>query len=900
PGKAETFRHDSDWKYKVQLIKVKVLPGKEDDADTEDREGNPKLFCFQKDHSTHITYTSEVILTTHFDNAREADALTFEIMDMDSSRELKDSEIHWVSTKEVEEKIKANKQRLAIGGKIVLKIGHTKYLLKLIKASGKECPHPHETQNLKDVWNANENTEIKVYPNSSLDLEIVDTPQPYTLDSLTVKVSTQDGGGQGGLSLIFGLTEEGDGEKTIVPEKELKKIFLESLPTGGIIHEKQTFTGITGKGEKIKFKLDKLKSKEREGKTFYRGCMYKCLPATEISLEGEKGSAVVISTQPKEINFENIDKKLVEFGIGGMSEQFKDVIARTLLSRSTYSGHIVSLGQKPSRGLLLYGPPGTGKTLLARQLGNILGVTNERIKLLTGSQIWSKWVGDSEKNVRGIFKEARDDQNRHGKDSPLHLLIIDEIDAFLQDRANAERRYETSVVNTFIAELDGLSSNGEDSLNNVIVIGLTNFPDRIDEAVKRPGRLFPHIHIGMPDSAGRKEIFEIHMKNIREGGFLAEDVDMDELIKMTVGRAGAFIEGLVAAAAEYSLKRLWEQRIPVEAIKNHPAAKLYREDFRKAFQECIHQKKKEEKPIIFPATPRQVEEVAQDLRLFGLGGLPSEALQFLSDLKNAQYYKKFLCAMKHPFPRGALLYGPPGIGKRSFAKAIQKLFTLDGQRFQQLKASELWPMQGSHLKAKIEKIIQPARDAAKDLKDDAPLHVVVIDEIDMLYYHKRETDSHDLSVLNQFLMELESLFEGDPKEVNNLLVIGIANRPAFGRLSDGILRHGRLGKHIEMTLPNAKGRREIFEIYLKEYREKEKLDRDVNFDELVEMTRDYSGAYIEGLVSEAGVRMMRRMAAMNVDPSTMLVDEYPKLTMADLKEAHEVMKNDETWKTMMI
>ena len=293
--------------------------------------------------------------------------------------------------------------------------------------------------------------------------------------------------------------------------------------------------------------------------------------------------------------------------------------------------------------------------------------------------------------------------------------------------------------------------------------------------------------------------------------------------------------------------------------------------------------------------------MAADLKkVCRLGGLPEGALQFLSDLKNAQYYKKHLSAVNHSFPRGALLYGRPGIGKRSFARAIRKLFNLDGQRFQHYKASDLWPTQGSNLKARLEKIIQPAKDAANDLKGDAPLHVVVIEGIDMIYYHKRETDNQYQSVLNQFISELEALFEDDAREVPNLLVIGIADRSPYGKLPDGILQHSKLGKHIQMGLPTAKGRREIFEIYLSEYIEKGRIDSCLDLDKLVEITKDYPGAYIEGLVSEANMRMLRRAASMHIDPGAMATNPNAKLTMDDLLEAHHSIKSDDAWKEMFV
>ena len=897
---------DGDWKYTVQLTKVKVSTSSDfvKEAEDDPEENNLKIFRFEGNHGITVTSGNNVITTTNFDNARLAKELTFEILDIDRDVTIEENEVAWLSVQQVAQEIKKLKPMMAANSKVVITVGGTKYLLKLVKQLGDPAKNEHESSNLKDVWKVNSRTSIKIFDND-LGVEIVDTPTAYELDHLKVKVSIPRSGFSGLFSFLSGGDADAEGDKTIIDEAELEQMFRESVCHTGIVHKNQTIQTLNGKGENIKFKLEDLKSeqctKRSKAKSYY-GEIYKLTPSSKIKFEGEKNGNVLISTKPDEITLENIDEKLLEFGIGGMKEEFKDIISRTILSRSTYADHIADIGQQPSRGLLLYGPPGTGKTLIARKLGEILRVTNERIKLLTGSKIWDKYVGESEKRVRQIFDDARKDQinaNKKGEKPNLHLIIIDEIDAFLGARTSESKNWEKSVVTTFLSELDGISGDNPDPLNNVIVVGLTNHPDGLDEAVKRPGRLFPHIHIGIPDAKGREEIFNIHSKRIREKGYLADDVNIKKIVEMTVGKTGAFIEGLVTAATEYSSKRLWEKKVPSHKVKSDPVTKIYMADFEKAYKECIGSKRKKDKDItqFIPTSEINMKSIISDLARLNLGGLNEEAIKFLFDLHVSQQYKEFLYTMNQPFPRGVLLYGPSGSGKTRLAKSIRSLFSLDDQKFKYLKASELWPLRGAGLKEKIEEIIKPARNASGDLKGEAPLHVVVVDELDMMFLHKRETDTYDTSVMNQFLMELEPLFEENSEDVHNLLVIGIVHRNELG-IPEGILRHGRLGKHVEVKLPNSEGRKEIFKIYLKQYIDKGKLDGKVNIDTLAEMTQNCTGAYIEGLVSLAVTHSMRRVMKNGVLPSEVKNAENCKLSVSDFENANNEMRTEQKWKEM--
>jgi AAA family ATPase, CDC48 subfamily len=196
------------------------------------------------------------------------------------------------------------------------------------------------------------------------------------------------------------------------------------------------------------------------------------------------------------------------------------------------------LTTKPPKGILLFGPPGTGKTLLAKAVANESECNFISIK---GPELLSKWVGESEKGVREIFRKAR-------QSSPS-IIFFDEVDALVPRRGSysGSSHVTESVVSQILTELDGL-----EELKDVVVIGATNRPDMMDTALMRPGRLERHIFVPPPDDEGRKQIFKVYLKD--EEGVLAKDIDLDTLVAETKGFVGADIEALVREAKLYAIR----------------------------------------------------------------------------------------------------------------------------------------------------------------------------------------------------------------------------------------------------------------------------------------------------------------------------------------------------------
>lgn len=182
-------------------------------------------------------------------------------------------------------------------------------------------------------------------------------------------------------------------------------------------------------------------------------------------------------------------------GIGGLDKEFNAIFRRAFASRVFPPEIIEQLGCKHVKGILLYGPPGTGelqflwtsrdnlndsfnsgKTLMARQIGNMLNAREP--KIVNGPQILDKYVGESEANIRRLFADAEEEEKRLGPNSGLHIIIFDEIDAICKSRGSVggSAGVHDTVVNQLLAKIDGV-----EQLNNILVIGMTNRKDMIDD-----------------------------------------------------------------------------------------------------------------------------------------------------------------------------------------------------------------------------------------------------------------------------------------------------------------------------------------------------------------------------------------------------------------------------------
>ncbi|HEX8631223.1 MAG TPA: AAA family ATPase [Catenuloplanes sp.] len=220
--------------------------------------------------------------------------------------------------------------------------------------------------------------------------------------------------------------------------------------------------------------------------------------------------------------------------VGDMVE-VKQTLTESVLWPLTYPDTFARLGVQPPRGVLLYGPPGCGKTFLVKA---IAGTGKANVLSVKGAELLNKWVGESERAVRELFRRARE--------AAPTLVFLDEVDALAPTRGQATDGGTTDrVVAALLTELDGV-----EALRNVVVIGATNRPDLIDAALLRPGRLERLVYVPPPDAAARAEILRASARSVP----LADDVDLAGLAGDLEGFSGADCAALVREAALVAMR----------------------------------------------------------------------------------------------------------------------------------------------------------------------------------------------------------------------------------------------------------------------------------------------------------------------------------------------------------
>lgn len=259
----------------------------------------------------------------------------------------------------------------------------------------------------------------------------------------------------------------------------------------------------------------------------------------------------VIKVLPEAVEIESDGPSVTYEDIGGLRkavQSIREVVELPLEHPELFNW----LGIEPPRSLLLYGPPGTGKTLIARAVAS---ESHTNFRTVNGPEIISRYTGQSEENLRRIFEEAQ-------RNAPS-IIFIDGLDAiaFRREERTGE---EKNLVEQLSALLDGFGARG-----NVIVIAATNRIEAIDPALRRPGRFDRVIEIGIPDREGRKEILQIHTREMP----LDADVSLDELADVTNRYVGADLQYLCKEAAMHALKRVFPklyeetERIPEDFLE---------------------------------------------------------------------------------------------------------------------------------------------------------------------------------------------------------------------------------------------------------------------------------------------------------------------------------------------
>jgi transitional endoplasmic reticulum ATPase len=502
------------------------------------------------------------------------------------------------------------------------------------------------------------------------------------------------------------------------------------------------------------------------------------------------------------------------------------------------------LGIDPPKGVLLHGPPGTGKTLLARAVANEAAA---RFFSIGGPEIIGPYIGESEQRLREVFEQA--------SASAPAIIFMDEIDAIAPKRDAARGETERRIVAQLLSLMDGLKPR-----RDVVVIGATNLPDALDEALRRPGRFDREIAVGVPDRSGRRDILSIHTRGMP----LAPDVDLDAIARSSHGFVGADFAALARESAMDAVRRtlasvnVADADLPPDVVER---IEVTAADFASA-RRRVH-----------PSAMREILVQVPEVRWADIGGADA-AVRTLRDgielpLRNPEAFRRLGIRAA----RGFLLFGPSGTGKTLLAKAVAHEAEAN---FIAAKASDLLSKWYGESERQIARLFARARQVAPT--------VVFLDEIDALAPHRGSTPADSGAserVVNTLLAELDGL-----EDLSRVVVIGATTRPTL--IDPALLRPGRFDELVYVPVPDIGGRRKILAIHTAHM----PLADDVDLDAIAERTAAFTGADLEGLVRRAGLYAFRQSVDVDVVPMSCfeqaLAESHPSVS-EDVEREYEAI-----------
>ncbi len=516
---------------------------------------------------------------------------------------------------------------------------------------------------------------------------------------------------------------------------------------------------------------------------------------TDVRLESD--IADVDDAAPESDDGQSTDTGATYEDIGGVDDEL-DLVREMIEIPLNEPELFGRLGIDPPKGVLLYGPPGTGKTLIARAVANEVDAYFDTI---SGPEVVSKYKGESEQRLREAFEDA-------AANAPA-ILFIDEIDSIAGAR-DEEADMENRVVAQLLTLMDGLEEREQ-----VVVIGATNRVDSVDPALRRGGRFDREIEIGVPDEMGRREILDVHTRNMP----LGSDVDLDRIAAQTHGFVGADIASLSREAGMSALRR-----DPEELTVN-------RTDFETAMA------------AVEPSGMREYVSESPTQTFANVGGLTETKRRLREAVEWPLSYGPLFDAADTDPPSGVLLYGPPGTGKTLLARAIAGE---SGVNFVSVAGPEV-----------LDRYVGESEEAIRDLferaRQTAPA-IVFLDEIDAIAGRRGEGNEVTERVVSQLLTELDAAAEHP-----SVVVLAATNRKES--LDPALLRPGRLEQHIEVPNPDASAREDILQVHM----EGKPIETTIDLRDLAADTEGYSGADLEALVRTASMRAIREVAD-DIDP----------------------------------
>ena len=522
------------------------------------------------------------------------------------------------------------------------------------------------------------------------------------------------------------------------------------------------------------------------------------LPDTEIVIKEE----MVEEDEPGEIS------SIMYEDIGGLGDQLlkvREMIELPLKHPILFR----RLGIDPPKGVLLHGPPGTGKTMIAKAVAN---ETNAHFTSINGPEIISKYYGESEKQLREIFDDA-------ASNAPA-IIFVDELDSIAPKREDVSGEVERRVVAQLLTLMDGMQGR-----DNVVVIGATNRPDAIDQALRRPGRFDRELEIGVPDKNGRREIVNIHTRGMP----IADDFDMDWILENSYGFVGADIMSLTREAAMKALRRylpeidLDQDEIPPEVLEK---MEVQMNDFRIAIRD------------IEPSALREIYVEIPEVSWDDVGGLD----EVKERLKESVEWPLTMPDRFEHFgikpPRGIVLFGAPGTGKTLIAKAIAHEAKAN---FITVKGPELISKWVGESEKAVREIFKKAKQASPS--------IIFLDEFESIAGARTPNSGEGSDVSNRVVNQLLSSMDG-VESMEGVIIIAATNRPEM--IDPALLRSGRFERVMHIPPPDHASLRKIIKIHAKDM----PLGK-FNLESLADKMENFTGADVEAVCREAALIAMR-------------------------------------------
>lgn len=542
-----------------------------------------------------------------------------------------------------------------------------------------------------------------------------------------------------------------------------------------------------------------------------------------------------------EITFDKWDS------IAGYEETKKEIqgIIRPYTDKREYD-RLAKAGMAPVKGLLLFGPPGTGKTTIARIIAN---ETKMKLILVNASSFLNMYVGESEKNLVDVFKKAREK-------APC-IICFDEIESFLMDRSKATRSYETSIVSTFLTQMDGFAD-----LRDVLVVATTNNPTLIDPAALRPGRFDKLIYIGVPDEAARAVMFEKYLTG------KAGRVDYKKLAENSERFTGADIKALCETAfRENDFKPLTEEQLMMRLSITRPSYTLEMQKMYELWGKRYNRST--------GATEDNQNKTAKRLTWDDIKGMDSVKAILKEKIElpiiNAEKYKEYGISA----PKGILLFGPPGCGKTFFAKVASDE---SNAAFYVINGPELLGGHVGESEENLRKVFMNARETKPS--------ILFFDEIDAIA-ESRSMNPGSVRIINQLLTEMDGM-----ESLSGVTVIAATNRPEA--LDPALLRAGRFDTKIYIPMPDQDSIRQMVKGYLGD------MPCDADIDAITEALEGYTCADVAAIINKAKALFVNRSIAGNDEPlhTADIMDIISRVKPSVSPEeaaAYEAQRSLESW-----